>query len=397
MKYIGVLLVFLSFSLYGQHIESKKIDSKVLGQSRNLWIYTPWQYEEFPEKKREVIYVFDAQAREYFDVVHSTIQFFGGEEYAFIVVGVESPFIKEKKQSRNTDFLPKPVNEETIKKYGEFVGGADRFIGFLKEELIPFIDKNYRTLPQRVAIGHSNGGTFICYSLLKESNLFNSFIAISPNLAYDDGQVVNRFMKFNPDDLKLQKFLFISSANENEETSTRWKGWNESNEKVIAKLKNKKFNSKIYLVTKDFSATEDHNTTFPIGTFYGLKSFINYQFRTGKNIISYYDRLASQNFIKLDEGMVNNLAYECFWNDKPKEALIVIDWAIDKFPDAHNLYDSQGEFYEVLGELENAKISYQNAVDVLSKTKSTMKTETDQSAYDAKLEYYMSNFLRVSK
>ena len=131
MKYIGILLFFLSFSLYGQHIESKKIDSKVLGQSRNIWIYTPWQYEEFPEKKREVIYVFDAQAREYFDVVHSTIQFFGGEEYAFIVVGVESPFIKEKKQSRNTDFLPKPVNEETIKKYGEFVGGADGFISFL--------------------------------------------------------------------------------------------------------------------------------------------------------------------------------------------------------------------------------------------------------------------------
>ena len=35
-----------------------------------------------------------------------------------IVIGIVSNFSEEKKQNRNSDFLPKPVYEETTKKYG---------------------------------------------------------------------------------------------------------------------------------------------------------------------------------------------------------------------------------------------------------------------------------------
>ncbi|MFD0796846.1 hypothetical protein ACFQZJ_05200 [Maribacter chungangensis] len=68
------------------------------------------------QKKFDVIYVFDAQAREMFNVVHSTIQFLDGQEYAFIVVGIESPFNEEPLQHRNIDLLPKPKTSEVIKK-----------------------------------------------------------------------------------------------------------------------------------------------------------------------------------------------------------------------------------------------------------------------------------------
>ena len=207
MKHLTILLAFISVSAFGQKIETEKINSTVLDQERNLWIYTPWQYEEYPDKKLEIIYVFDAQVREYFDLVHSIVQFLGGEEFAFIVVGIESPFIEEKNQSRNTDFLPKATDKETIEKYGEFSGGADKFLSFVKTEVLPFIDKKYRTLPERVAVGHSNGGTFISYSLLNEPDLFDAYITISPNYGYDKGQMAKRFAKLNPESVK-RKNLF---------------------------------------------------------------------------------------------------------------------------------------------------------------------------------------------
>ncbi|RNL77383.1 hypothetical protein ED312_20835 [Sinomicrobium pectinilyticum] len=357
-----------------------------------MWIYTPWQYEEYPDKRLETIYVFDAQGREYFDIVHSTVQFLGGQEFAFIVVGIESPFIEEKNQSRNTDFLPKATDKETIEKYGDFSGGADKFLSFVKTEVVPFIDKRYRTLSERVAVGYSNGGTFISYSFLKEPDLFDAYIAISPNYAYDKGQLVERFSDLVPKNLKGEKFVFISNSNESIETAERWAGWSESNEKVIEIIKNPKFKSRIHLETKDFSETEDHGTTFPIGVFYGLKTFIDYQFRTGENTTAYYDRLAKQNLVKLTPEFVNTLAYECFWNQKITDAITVINWAIEKFPDAHNLYDSRGEFYEKAGELEKAKNSFQNAIDQLVKYKEKM----DKEEYAKKMEYYEGNFQRVS-
>lgn len=393
MKHWTILLVFISVSAFGQFIETEKINSTVLDQERNLWVYTPWQYEEYPDKKLEVIYVFDAQSREYFDVVHSTIQFLGGEEFAFIVVGIESPFIREKNQSRNTDFLPKATDKETIEKYGDFSGGADRFLSFVKTEVVPFIDNKYRTLPERVAVGHSNGGTFISYSLMNEPGLFDAYIAISPNYAYDKGQLAKRLMALNPDTLKKEKFVFISNANENTGTDERWTGWSESHKKVIEILKNPKFKSKIHVESMDFSTTENHGTSFPIGAFYGLKSFIDHQFRTGENVTSYYDRLARQNLIALNPENVNMMAYECFWNDKPKDAIVVINWAIEKFQDEHNLYDSRGEFYEKIGELDQAKKSFQKAIEVLSRSKGKM----DKEAYADKMEYYKGNVQRLSK
>jgi predicted alpha/beta superfamily hydrolase len=391
MKLLTIFLAFISVSLFGQKIETETIPSKVLDQERKVWIYTPWQYEEYPDKKLETIYVFDAQNREYFDLVHSTLQFLGGEEFAFIVVGIESPIIEEKNQSRNTDFLPRATHAETIEKYGKYSGGADKFLGFVETEVIPFMDKHYRTLPERVAVGHSNGGTFISYALLKAPDLFDAFIAISPNFAYDKGQLVNCFKELNPADLETEKFIFISNSNENEEISDRWKGWSETRKEVRELLMNEKFNSKIHLETRDFSATENHSSSFPIGAFNGLKSFIEYQFRTGKNVISYYERLARQDLITLDPDRVNTLAYECFWNDRTKEALVVIDWAINKFPKENNLYDSQGEFYEKLGDLENAKRSYEIAIRVLSERKGEMgKTE-----YDETMDYYNASIQRI--
>ncbi|PIB30698.1 hypothetical protein BFP77_03825 [Maribacter sp. 4U21] len=391
MKYSVLACVFFSFLTFAQKIKTKGINSTVFGMERAIWVYTPELYDYEPDKRFEVIYVFDAQAREMFDVVHSTAQFLDGQEFGFIVVGIESPFSEEPLQHRNLDLLPEPTTQEAIEKYGAYIGGADKFMEFLDREVFPHIESTYRTLPKRIGFGHSNGGTFINYCLLEKPDMFDALIAVSPNFGFDGGQFVERFKKFDTDDIG-KKFVYLSNADEQYKNSPQWKDYEESRVQIIKILKSNKHKTKIHLEIKDFSASENHETTIPISAFYGLKSYIDYQFRTAENIISYYDGLAEKDLVELTAKNTNNYAYECAWHNRYVDALTVIDWAIEKFPEDNNLYDSKGEFFEKIGNFKNAKTSYENALKTLIKKKHQLKSEN----FIATKDYYTKNIARVS-
>lgn len=57
--------------------------------------------------------------------------------------------------------------------------GADQFMHFFSRELIPFIDKNYRTSPFRILCGQSFSSVFALFVLLEEPSLFNGYITAS--------------------------------------------------------------------------------------------------------------------------------------------------------------------------------------------------------------------------
>jgi len=57
---------------------------------------------------------------------------------------------------------------------------ADRSLKFFSEELIPFIDKNYRTADFNILSGHSVGGLFTTYAMFTRPDLFSAGIASSP-------------------------------------------------------------------------------------------------------------------------------------------------------------------------------------------------------------------------
>lgn len=384
-KVVLLTVLVLSSFVYGQKIDSVLIQSKVFNESRKLWVYLPERYFTQPEKKFEVVYVFDAQARQYFDNVHSTINFINSG-IPVIVVGVVSNYSEEKKENRNSDFLPKPENEETTKKYGGYLGKADIFLNYLENEVIKYIDSNYRTFPYRIGIGHSNGATFLSYCFLQKPELFNAYVLVSPNYEYDKEQLVKKFESFKPNMLTSEKFMFMCNSNEGED-------WVKARNKVIPLLSSDNYKNKIHFSNKDFSQTENHGTVFPLGAFYGLKEFFNYKYLTAENVISYNDELEKNKLLNLNAQLVNDLAYNCFWNEKTQDAIKIIHWAILKFPFDHNLYDSQGEFYEKIGETSNARKSYENALKVLQNEKSKFDSKT----YEEKYNYYKGNFDRLSK
>ncbi len=159
--YLFFLLLLTTSLGHAQKITEHTIHSDVLDMDRELLVYTPWQLEEFDDAKVNVIYVFDAQARSFFDLVHATVDLYGPGPMPFLVVGVKSPYIADRQWNRNTEMLPAPDNPEWIERYNGYAGKADSLLLFLERELLPWVDDNYPTLPRRVAVGHSNGANYV--------------------------------------------------------------------------------------------------------------------------------------------------------------------------------------------------------------------------------------------
>ena len=75
---------------------------------------------------------------------------------------------------RSTDFTA--ASEER-----EFWGGAPAFQDYLAEELLPFVEAQYRSdASQRVIFGQSLGGQFVIYTAMTRPSLFWGHIASNP-------------------------------------------------------------------------------------------------------------------------------------------------------------------------------------------------------------------------
>jgi len=343
-KFLFLLLLF-PLSLFSQTIDTLSVYSKDFQQNRKILIYLPAEYQ-LKDHKFEVAYVFDSQARMYFDCVHSSIGFLQTGINPMIVVGVVS-------ENRNKEFLPENKFEQTAKDYWGNLGDANKLMSFLSNDLIPYIDKNYRTLPRRMAIGHSNGGTFICYCLTQKPEIFDAYVAISPNFAYDNEQMVSRFSAFDPKNIPDSKYLYMCNSNEDS-------SWVAARNKVIGIFKSNKFTGKIHFENQSFADSENHGTVFPTGVFSGLKNYFNYKFSDVEGLIEYYKNLQNKGFLELNAEMINNAGYAMFYGYNQKEGGIkMLLWGNQLFPDDLNLYDSLGEFYQNSGQKDTAMKYYQ--------------------------------------
>jgi pimeloyl-ACP methyl ester carboxylesterase len=71
----------------------------------------------------------------------------------------------------------------------EIAGGADAMGRFIVDELLPWADGRYPTLPTRLLVGHSFGGLFVLYTAAMRPGVFRVVIAASPSLYADGGAI----------------------------------------------------------------------------------------------------------------------------------------------------------------------------------------------------------------
>ena len=98
-------------------------------------------------------------------------------------------------------------NPTSVKNYPTS-GGADKFLNFFYNELIPFMDKNYKTSGVRLLYGHSAGGLLAVYSMLSNPEIFQCLIAASPALSWDNDYPVKLAERKLPE-MKLSQNIYL--------------------------------------------------------------------------------------------------------------------------------------------------------------------------------------------
>jgi predicted alpha/beta superfamily hydrolase len=169
-----------------------KINSSITGQEYVLHISLPQHYED-TNKTYPVVYLLDSQWD--FPLVTAIYgdQYYDGFMPSTIIVGITWGGENPNYDARRAFDLT-PTNNGKPAEFGD----AEKFLSFIKKEVIPFIDSKYRTNKNnRTLAGHSLGGLFTLYTLFTETELFNQYIAGSPAWAWDNASLFKYMENFS--------------------------------------------------------------------------------------------------------------------------------------------------------------------------------------------------------
>jgi predicted alpha/beta superfamily hydrolase len=325
------------------------INSKILDEVRFISIYLPENYGKDKERY-PVLYLLDGKT--HFQHSAGAVNYLakGGVAPEMIVVSIHNV-------DRNRDFSPVHVDKIPTS------GGADKFLGFLSEELTKYIDKKYRTSGFSILAGHSFGGLFTIYTMLNDPSLFNAYIAISPYLQYADEQIISEAEQLLQSGDKLAGSLYMTIGDE--------PGYFPVLQKFSDLLTAKTGNSIDFSYVK--MENEDHTTIPYLTVFNGLRYIFSdwrlpaETFVKGmEDIDDHYKKVSDKYGMKVrtPETVLNQLGYYYLRNDDPDNAIGVFEENVKRYPKSANVYDSLGEAYETKGLIERAKENYQKACDL---------------------------------
>lgn len=351
--------------------ENAQVTSKILAEERPLWVYLPDGYEN-TTTRYPVIYLLDGPGH-FFHATGLT-QFLAtrGKMPPAILVGIANT-------DRTRDFTPtRDPNFPTS-------GGSGKFLDFLDQELIPFVDQKYRTAPYRILIGHSFGGLVTTEAFLTRTNLFEAFVSISPSLWWGDGMFVNkleRFLKANP---KIDKAYFMTLANEGGAMFENVRDFAETLKRDAPEGLRHWFTHWEH---------ETHGSLVHRSIMDGLEGIYAKWGTPGDLYTKGVDALQEHREqlsalykmpYEYPENLVNNWGYQLLNTRKVDEAIAIFQYNVKAYPQSANVYDSLGEAYEAAGRLQLAKASYERAC------------ARGQEISDANLRIYREHLEKVSK
>ena len=126
----------------------------------------------------------------------------------FILVGIENT-------ERRRDMTGPTTNPED-KKIAPRVGGSAAFRQFIRTELMPAIKARYRTTSETAIVGESLAGLFVVETLMREPDMFDTYIAFDPSLWWNNHKLLADADSLLRTNLKKPKTLFFASSDEPE-------------------------------------------------------------------------------------------------------------------------------------------------------------------------------------
>lgn len=192
------------------------LQSRTLQEKRRYLVYLPPSYRDttYTPRRYPVLYLLDGDA--HFHSVTGLIQILGtGVNGTFVVP--EMIVVAIPNTDRTRDMTPTHVETGFDGKPSPFMrtsGGMDRFLAFIKDELIPRVDSTYRTAPYRVLVGHSLGGITAIHALYTIPGTFGAYVAIDPSLWWDNTLLLRQARaRVERPGAFANRTLFVAQAN----------------------------------------------------------------------------------------------------------------------------------------------------------------------------------------
>ena len=383
MKTKLFFIAFLTFSLSIQGFsqsnslfeigEKDSLYSKILDESRSIWIEYPSNFNPNSSRKYPVLYLLDGDAL--LDIVSTVHRYYsGGFIPEMIIVGIA-----------NNENRTRDLTTSKIEGFYTENGEAEKFTQFIEKELIPFIEKKHPVTQYRTLIGHSYGGLFTINTLIHHRDLFQNYLAIDPSLDWDN----QKLLKASKDILSktdyTEKSLFITLGGQLHlqnsaitidnvmEDSTDFTLFARSNIEFfeLAKQSNNNLNSEWRFYKNDLHGTVplpsvmdgliylfdwfQMENTAVINDFETPKDTILSVFRTREAKLKKHFDYAVPPY---EEELINMLGYMYLEIQQLEKSLMFFQLNIEYYPNSVNVYDSIADYYEAQEDFKNA---YKNA------------------------------------
>lgn len=182
----------------------QSLQSSVLGERREITVHLPESYGSTAALRYPVLYVLDGSSHAGHTAESARLLARIGAIPETIIIGIPSSG-----ENRARDYTP-PFMQAGGPDEKKLPGQADRFLRFLEVELIPHVERRYRTTGERMLAGNSRGGLFVVYSLLERPALFSSRFAYSPALWRDGNRIVAELESSLRTRLATPSFLYLS-------------------------------------------------------------------------------------------------------------------------------------------------------------------------------------------
>lgn len=202
------LFLFIANFSFAQKYERYKaltdtnIASKYLGFNKDISITVPMEWQEDLIRDFPLIIIFDRQNQRSHNYILNTIDYLTSNEQmpSSIIVSIAS-----EQKYRYVETLHQSSSKEGLASENE---------KFLFDELIPFMEKNYKASSFRLFIGHSRYGYFTSSLLSSRTNELNGVISLSPFFTQKNVNLCDSIAALRNKKFKANKYYFFGIGND---------------------------------------------------------------------------------------------------------------------------------------------------------------------------------------
>lgn len=392
MKKIFLIVILLSFygELFGQkktiNVENFTLSSEVLKEEQQIKVYLPENYES-TSQQYPVLYVLDGERYFLNGITYQKNLTFQDKSPYFIVVGI--------------------MNNDNTKRKKYFHNQSDDYIKFIEKELVKYIDKNYRTLNERILFGWEMGAFLAIEIFNRHPSFFKSFILASPT--HINTERINATSEMLKNKKELNNFFYMTLGLSETWALEHTNSWVNALEQNAPQKLSWKYeiledenhystplmaiNKGLSLIFKDYEPKR----------FYSLEDFIEFG---GIEAVSQYYKKRGQRYgivtnihddtkhylflqsiieddfnwfeffakrFKLKEFMVDYYSNPLWFSrianfylkyDCVNKANEIYDIGLNKFKESAKLYYEKGKIFELNGNVTKAKNYYKKAIDI---------------------------------